>query len=68
MTEKLYTIKEVAGLLKCNVNRVHELRKHGLLKCLKLGSYKVTESSLNKFLETYDGMDISNPDEVRELR
>lgn len=65
--EKLYTIKEVSKLLKCNVNRVHQLRKAGLLKCLKLGSYKVTESSLNQFLENYDGMDISNPSEVREL-
>ena len=65
--EKLYTIKEVSKLLKCNVNRVHELRKAGLLKCLKLGSYKVTETSLNKFLESYDGMDVSNPEEVREL-
>lgn len=67
MTEKLYTIKEVASLLKCNVNRVHELRKSGLLKCLKLGSFKVTESSLNKFLETYDGMDVSDPNEVKSL-
>ena len=66
--EKLYTIKEVSILLKCNVNRVHELRKSGLLKCLKLGSYKVTEASLNRFLSEYDGMDISDPREVRELR
>lgn len=65
--EKLYTIKEVSKLLKCNVNRVHELRRSGLLKCLKLGSYKVTETSLNRFLESYDGMDVSNPEEVREL-
>lgn len=65
--EKLYTIKEVSKLLKCNVNRVHELRRAGLLKCLKMGSYKVTESSLNRFLEKYDGMDVSNPSEVREL-
>lgn len=65
--EKLYTIKEVSELLKCNVNRVHELRKSGLLKCLKLGSYKVTEASLDKFLSTYDGMDISNPKDVKSL-
>lgn len=66
--EKLYTIKEVSKLLKCNVNKVHELRKGGLLKCLKLGSYKVTEASLNRFLSEYDGMDVSDPTEVRELR
>ena len=65
--ERLYTIKEVSELLKCNVNRVHELRKSGLLKCLKLGSYKVTEASLNKFLSDYDGMDVSNPEDVKSL-
>ena len=27
---KIYTIKEVSKILKCNVNRVHELRKSGL--------------------------------------
>ncbi|MGN0907940.1 MAG: helix-turn-helix domain-containing protein [Bullifex sp.] len=66
--DKLFTIKEVSLLLKCNVNRVHELRKSGLLKCMKLGSYKVTETSLNNFLSQYDGMDVSDPERVCELK
>lgn len=57
---KLYTIKEVSKLLKCNVNRVHDLRKKGLLKCLKLGSWKVTETSLDEFIRKYDGKNIDN--------
>ena len=61
---KLYTIKEVSKLLKCNVNRVHELRKSGLLKCLKLGSWKVTEASLDEFIRKYDGQDI---DSLKEM-
>ena len=61
---KLYTIKEVSKLLKCNVNRVHELRKSGLLKCLKLGSWKVTEASLDDFIRKYDGQDIDSLEEM----
>lgn len=65
--EKIYTIKEVSQLLKVNVNTVHKYRKSGLLKCLKLGSLRVRESALQEFLEKYDGMDISDPENVREL-
>ncbi len=63
---KLYTIKEVSKLLKCNVNRVHELRKRGLLKCLKLGSWKVTEASLDDFIRKYDGRDVDSIEEERK--
>ena len=65
--EKVYTIKEVSQLLKVNVNKVHQFRKSGLLKCLNLGSFRVRESALQEFLEKYDGMDISDPENVREL-
>ena len=65
--EKIYTIKEVSQLLKVNVNKVHSFRKSGLLKCLNLGSYRVRESTLQEFLEKYDGMDISDPENVRNL-
>ena len=65
--EELYTIKEVSKLLKCSINRVHELRKSGVLKCLKLGNYKVTTSSLNEFLSKYDGKDVTNPHDIKEL-
>ena len=63
---KIYTIKEVSKILKCNVNRVHELRKIGLLKCLKLGSWKVTEASLDDFIRKYDGRDVDSIEEERK--
>ena len=66
--EELYTIKEVSKLLKCSINRVHDLRKSGVLKCLKLGNYKVTQSSLNDFLSRYDGMDVTDPKNIKEIR
>ena len=64
---ELLTVKEVAELLKCNVNFVHKLRNAGLLKFIKIGSLKCRKDTLNEFLKNYDGMDISDPFNVREL-
>lgn len=55
----LFTIPEVAVILAVNENTVHELRKAGLLKALKLGRYKVRRTTLEEFLALYDGQDIS---------
>ena len=63
----LYTVKEVAELLKTNVDYVHKLRKAGLLPFLKIGQYKVRKQSLEIFLETYEGKDLTDPFNVKEL-
>ena len=39
MTDVLYTVPEVAKLLKTNVAFVHRLRKAGLIRFMKLGTY-----------------------------
>lgn len=62
----LYTVAEVAALLKCNIDRVHSLRKAGLLRFLKLGSYKCRRKTLEEFLERYDGMDLTDPTDIKE--
>lgn len=67
MTEMLYTVKEAAEIMKCNVDYVHKLRKSGLLKFMKLGSYKVRKSELERFLVEAEGMDLTNPDKVVKL-
>lgn len=64
---KLFNVAEVAEILQCNQNFVHELRKSGLLKFMKLGRYKCREETLAEFLAKYDGMDITNPYQVKEL-
>ena len=46
MPEQLLTVKDVSSLLKCNVATVHNLRKTGLLRFLKLGSYKCRVSTI----------------------
>lgn len=65
---QLFTVAEVAKMLKTNVNTVYNLNKAGLLKFMKLGSLKCTEKTLRDFLETYDGYDVTDPYNVKELR
>lgn len=54
----LFTVPEVALILGVNENMVHDLRKAGLLRALKLGRYKILRSTLEEFLSEYDGQDI----------
>ena len=63
----LYTVKEVSELIHTNPAYVYELIKAGLLPVLKLGSYKIRRTSLLKFLEKYEGMDLTNPMEITDL-
>lgn len=67
MEQVLFTVKEVSQLLKCNVDTVHKLRKSGVLPFLKLGQYKVRKQTLDEFLKKYEGKDITNPYEVKDL-
>lgn len=67
MPEMLYTVKEVSEILKCNTDYVHKLRKSGLLKFMKLGSFKVRKEELERFLAEAEGNDLTDPSNVREL-
>ncbi len=67
MEPVLYTVPEVAKLLKTNSDYVHKLRKSGLLPFLKLGQYKCRKEALDKFLAENEGKDLTNPENVREL-
>ena len=67
MEDVLYTVAEVAKLIKTNTNYVYELIKKGFLPALKLGSYKVRRAALLEFLEKYEGYDLTNPYEVKKL-
>ena len=61
MNQMLYTVPEVAEILKCNQTRVHSLRKAGLLPMLKMGQYKVRREALEEFLRKAEGFDVSDP-------
>lgn len=65
--EMLYTVGEVAKILKTNVNYVYELRKAGLLRFMKLGSLKCRKSTLEAFLEKNDGKDLTDPYDIKDF-
>lgn len=63
----LYTVKDVSATLGVNVHVVYELIKKGLLPAMKLGSLKVRKQTLESFLEKYEGMDLTDLDNITEL-
>lgn len=64
--EVLYTISEVAALLKVNRNTVYYLINKGYLRSIKLGCRKVTRIALLSFLNQYDGETIPLPGTSRQ--
>ena len=68
MEEMLYTVQEVAEILKTNVSYVYKLHNAGLIKFMKIGRLKCRKSTLEEFLSRYDGMDITDPFNVREIK
>lgn len=71
MAEQLLTVKEVAERLKTSIQYVYTLQKSGQLKFMKIGRLKVRESTLNAFLEKWDGYDLTDPNNpvpVEELQ
>ena len=67
MENILYTVEETAILLKCNKGKIHELIHHGLLKPLKLGRLKITKYELLIFLKKYNGYDLTDLDNIKEI-
>ena len=67
LEDELLTILEVSKVLKVNVAFVHKLRKAGLLKCLYCGSYKVRKATLLKFMADYDGKDLRDLNNIKDL-
>lgn len=63
----LYTVSEVARLLHTNKSYVYDLIKANKLPALKLGSKKVRAEALDTFLREYEGMDLTNPYEVKTM-
>ena len=68
MEDVLYTVDEVSKLLKTNPATVYELIKAGTLPVLKLGRYKVRRVALLQFLKRFEGKDITDPYDVKELK
>ena len=63
----LYTVEEVADILKTNTDYVYKLLRSGKLPFLKLGRYKVRKESLRDFLASSEGKDLSDPFHIVEV-
>lgn len=48
----LLTVAEVAKILKVNRNFVYNLIKNGELEAVKIGSIKVKQEALNRYIES----------------
>lgn len=64
----LYNVRETAAVLGVNEHLVYELINRKLLPALRLGSLKVRKSTLIDFVERYEGMDLSDLDNIKELQ
>ena len=66
-TKMLYNVKETAHTLGVNVHIVYSLISKGILPALKLGSLKVKKDAIEDFIDKYEGMDLSDLDNIKEL-
>lgn len=68
MEDILYSVNDVAKLMKVGKNRIYDLIHAGLLPVLKIGGMKIRKKSLEDFLEQYEGCDLSDPYHVKQVR
>lgn len=52
--DELFTVKEVAKKLRMNRNAVYLLIKEKKLRSVKLGSIKISASTLDRFIENLE--------------
>ena len=55
----VYTVKEVADILHVNKNYVYNLINKNIIPVMKFKSYRIRRSSLIKFLNEYESVDLS---------
>lgn len=68
MEQMLYTVAETAKILKTNTSYIYNLIKLGYLPAIKLGSYKIRKSTLEKFLQEYENKDLTDLSNIKELK
>ena len=63
----VYSVKEISQLLNTNAALIYRFIELGLLPAIKLGSLRVRKQALDQFLVDYEGLDLSNPEEIRRI-
>lgn len=62
----VYSTAEVAEALQMNEHKIGQLRKHGALKAIRKGNgYIFTAKEIERFLDLYNGADLSNEFQIR---
>lgn len=64
----LYSVEEVAIVLKSNKDYVYNLIKAGVLPAIKLGRIKILKKSLEQFLKNFEGKDLTDPFNVKDMK
>lgn len=57
----LYTVTEVAKLLKTNKGYIYQLIHAGLLPCIQIGHIKIRHDALAEFLRKAEGYNYTDP-------
>ncbi|WP_461206421.1 helix-turn-helix domain-containing protein [Clostridium sp. DL1XJH146] len=68
MEDYLYTVDEIAKILKVNKNAVYDLVRGGVLDALKLGRLKITKYELIRFLKENSGKDLTDLNNIKDLQ
>lgn len=68
MEQMLFTVPEVAEILKTNVDFVYKLQRTGLLQFIKLGRLKCRKRTLEEFLQKYEGYDLTDPCNIQPIK
>ena len=63
----VYSVKEISQILHTNAALIYRFIELGLLPAIKLGSLRVRKQALDQFLVDYEGLDLSNPEEIRRI-
>ncbi len=63
----VYSVKEVSWMLHTNAAFIYGLIKQGILPALKLGSLRVRKEALEEFLREYEGMDLSDLENIKPI-
>lgn len=67
MEEMVYSVHEVAKMLRCSPNFVYKLIDNGFLPAIRFGSIKILKSTLLKFLMENEGNDLSDMNNIKKI-
>lgn len=65
--DMVYTVEEVAVIMRTSKQYVYSLVNAHQLRVLKIPHTRIRKSELERFFKDNEGMDLSNPTEPKEI-